>query len=69
MPDADELGAIATDLALYDDAIERMETEWKINQARVAEDAAFAFDKRIDKLPDVVGLQEELHGAGVVRGL
>jgi PmbA protein len=48
LPEESELGSIDTDLALYDDAIGRMETEWKIEQARSAEAAAFAFDPRIE---------------------
>jgi PmbA protein len=48
MPEESELGSIAIDLALYDDAIERMATEWKIDQAKIAEAAALAFDPRIE---------------------
>ncbi len=48
MPEESELGSIATDLMLYDDAIERLTTEWKIDQARAAEAAALAFDPRIE---------------------
>jgi PmbA protein len=48
MPEESELGSIAIDLALYDDAIEGMATEWKIDQARAAEAAALAFDPRIE---------------------
>jgi PmbA protein len=48
MPEESELGSIAIDLALYDDAIERMATEWKIDQAKTAEAAALAFDPRIE---------------------
>jgi PmbA protein len=48
MPEESELGSIATDLELYDDAIEQLTTEWKIDQARAAEAAALAFDPRIE---------------------
>jgi PmbA protein len=47
MPDTSELGARPEDLGLYDDAIERMETEWKIAQAKRAEEVAFSTDVRI----------------------
>jgi PmbA protein len=52
LPEAGDLGSIVMDggidLALYDDAIAHMETEWKIDQARAAEAAALAFDPRIE---------------------
>ncbi len=44
---ASDLGTRSGDLALYDDAIEGMETEWKIAQAKRAEEVAFATDPRI----------------------
>jgi len=47
MPEASELGSRTEDLGLYDDAIEHMETEWKIAQAKRAEEVAFATDERI----------------------
>jgi len=47
LPDASELGRLSGDLELYDEAIERMETDAKIEQARAAERAAFDFDPRI----------------------
>jgi PmbA protein len=47
LPDASDLGARSEDLGLYDDAIEHMETEWKIVQAKRAEEVAFATDARI----------------------
>ena len=36
------------DLRLYDDAIEQMETEWKIEQARRAEESRSRADPRIE---------------------
>lgn len=47
LPDPADLGAISIDLKLYDDAIEAMETDWKIEQARLAEDTALSADPRI----------------------
>ena len=47
LPDAADLGSLSGDLRLYDDAIARMETEWKIGQAQQAEEAALASDPRI----------------------
>ena len=47
LPDPADLGAIETDLKLYDSAIETMETEWKIAQARLAEETALSADPRI----------------------
>jgi PmbA protein len=43
----EECGRIDGDLRLYDDAIARMETEWKIAQARATEEIALAADPRI----------------------
>jgi PmbA protein len=47
LPEASELGKLEGDLKLYDDAIAKMTTEWKIDQAMRAEKAAFDFDRRI----------------------
>jgi PmbA protein len=47
LPDAGDLGKFGGDLRLYDDAISNMETEWKIEQARLAEEAALSADPRI----------------------
>ena len=47
LPDRSELGKLEGDLGLYDEAIERMTTEWKIDQALRAEKAALDFDPRI----------------------
>jgi PmbA protein len=43
----EEFGKLDTDLRLYDDAIEKMEAEWKIEQARLTEDFALNADPRI----------------------
>jgi len=48
LPDPLDLGARTEDMQLFDPAIEEMETEWKIAQAKRAEEAAFAADKRIE---------------------
>jgi len=47
LPEPGELGKLEGDLKLYDDAIAKMTTEWKIDQAMRAEKAAFDFDPRI----------------------
>ena len=47
LPDESDLGARTEDLGLYDTAIEGMETDWKIAQAKRAEEVAFATDDRI----------------------
>jgi PmbA protein len=47
LPDASDLGSLSEDLALYDGAIENMDTDWKIAQAKRAEEVAFATDERI----------------------
>jgi PmbA protein len=47
LPEPGELGKLDGDLKLYDDAIAKMTTEWKIDQAVRAEKAAFDFDPRI----------------------
>jgi PmbA protein len=48
LPDPSELGAIGGDLRLYSEAIARLETGYKIAQARQAEDAALTFDPRVN---------------------
>ena len=48
LPEPAELGKLEGDLKLYDDAIAKMTTEWKIDQAMRAEKAAFDFDPRIE---------------------
>jgi len=48
LPDPSDLGSLATDLKLYSDAVDRMEAAAKIEQARLAESSAFAFDPRIN---------------------
>jgi PmbA protein len=47
LPDPSELGSIDGDLGLYFDDVARLETSVKIEQARAAEEAAFAVDPRI----------------------
>jgi PmbA protein len=47
LPEEEDLGKFGSDLRLYDDAIANMETEWKIEQARLAEEAALSADPRI----------------------
>lgn len=47
LPDPEELGKYTEDLRLYDDSITRMETEWKIDQAKRAEETALSADPRI----------------------
>jgi PmbA protein len=47
LPDEADLGSRKEDLKLYDDTIEQMETDWKIAQAKRAEEVAFATDARI----------------------
>jgi PmbA protein len=47
LPDRAELGKLEGDLRLYDEAIEDLTTEWKIDQALRAEKAALDFDPRI----------------------
>ena len=44
----EEFGQLSADLRLYDVAVERMETEWKIAQAIRAEQTALEFDPRIE---------------------
>jgi PmbA protein len=47
LPEPEELGQLSGDLQLYDESIARMETEWKIAQARRAEEVALSADPRI----------------------
>jgi PmbA protein len=47
LPEAGNLGRFSGDLHLYDDAVERMQTEWKIAQATEAEETALNSDPRI----------------------
>jgi PmbA protein len=47
LPETEDLGKLKQDLRLYDDAIARMETEWKIAQALQAEEFALNSDPRI----------------------
>jgi PmbA protein len=47
LPEEADQGSRTEDLGLYDAAIEGMETEWKIAQAKRAEEVAFATDERI----------------------
>jgi len=48
LPEAHEFGKLTSDLGLYDEAIAKMDTEWKIAQAIKAEETALAFDPRIE---------------------
>jgi PmbA protein len=48
LPDSQDLGQVSTDLRLYDDAISRMDPDWKIAQAKRAEDVALNTDPRIE---------------------
>jgi PmbA protein len=51
LPEPEDLGSVrgeqGGDLRLYDDAIAKMETEWKLAQAKQAEEIALAADPRI----------------------
>jgi PmbA protein len=47
LPDPEELGSFAGDLALYSDDIAALDTDWKIQQALRAEEVALAADPRI----------------------
>ncbi len=47
LPDPGDLGQLTGDLRLYDDAVARMETGWKIAQAQQAEEVALKSDPRI----------------------
>jgi PmbA protein len=48
LPETGDLGRHDQDLRLHDESIARMETEWKIAQARRAEEVALATDPRIE---------------------
>jgi PmbA protein len=47
LPDPSELGNVEGDLKLFSEAIARLQTEFKIAQARQAEDAALTYDPRV----------------------
>lgn len=47
LPEPEDLGSVEGDLGLYDDAVSRIETDWKIQQALLAEETALAADSRI----------------------
>ena len=47
LPEVEELGQLQGDLELFDPAIAALETDWKIDQARIAEAAALDADPRI----------------------
>jgi PmbA protein len=47
LPDVSELGSIDGDLNLYSDSVTKLSTEFKIAQAKEAEDAALTYDPRI----------------------
>lgn len=47
LPDPSELGRIDADLQLFSASVLDLPTEWKIEQAKAAEAAAFSADKRI----------------------
>ena len=47
LPEPSDLGRVESDLQLYDEAVARMETDWKISEALRAEDAALNADPRI----------------------
>jgi PmbA protein len=46
LPDAEELGSFGN-LGLYDEAVAKLEPEWKIEQAKATEKVALGFDPRI----------------------
>jgi PmbA protein len=48
LPEPEELGSFAGDLALYHEDIAKLETEWKIRQALRAEEVALGVDPRIE---------------------
>jgi PmbA protein len=48
LPATEEMGQLSADLRLYDESISRMETDWKISQALLAEEAALSADPRIE---------------------
>ncbi len=47
LPDTSELGSIPGDLGLYCEDVDRLESEYKIAQAKAAEEAALSADPRI----------------------
>lgn len=47
LPDAQDLGKLDADMKLFSESVERLGTEYKIEQARAAEAAALAFDPKI----------------------
>jgi PmbA protein len=47
LPEPSDLGAIAGDLGLYCDDVAKLETQYKIDQATVAEESALSADPRI----------------------
>ena len=47
LPDAEELGSLGGDLGLYCDSLRTLDTEYKIQQAMAAEEAALSVDARI----------------------
>ena len=47
LPEPSELGKLTTDLKLFDNSVATMDTQWKIDQAKRAEEVALAFDPRI----------------------
>lgn len=47
LPEPSELGSLSADLGLFAESVAQLDTEWKIDQAKKAEAAAFAVDKRI----------------------
>lgn len=47
LPDASELGSISGELCLYSGEIEKLDSAFKIAQAKEAEDAALSYDARI----------------------
>jgi PmbA protein len=48
LPEPEALGKATTDLNLYDEAVANLDTDWKIEQARKAEEVALAADPRIE---------------------
>lgn len=48
LPATEEMGQLTADLDLYDESIARMETDWKISQALLAEETALSADPRIE---------------------
>ncbi len=47
LPEPDDLGKLTGDLQLYDLAVAKLTAEWKIEQAKIAEQAALDYDPRI----------------------